>query len=138
MHAFDLDKLQGAIEVRYARDGESLTMLDGQTVSLRADTLVIADQAGAVAMAGIMGGEPTSVTSQTQHLFLESAHFRPAKIMGKARSYGLQTDSSARFERGVDPSLPVQAIERATQLIVAICGGGVSPVGHTLADSSIL
>ena len=138
MHAFDLDKLQGAIEVRYARDGESLAMLDGQTVSLRADTLVIADQAGAVAMAGIMGGEPTSVTPQTQHLFLESAHFRPAKIMGKARSYGLQTDSSARFERGVDPSLPVQALERATQLIVEICGGEVCPVVDTLADASIL
>ena len=87
MHAFDLDKLQGGIVVRYARDGETLKMLDGQTATLRSDTLVIADSEVAVAMAGIMGGEPTSVTDSTCDLFLESAHFRPAKIMGR-RSYG--------------------------------------------------
>ncbi|MDD5392901.1 MAG: phenylalanine--tRNA ligase subunit beta [Thiothrix sp.] len=138
MHAFDLDKLQGSIVVRYACDGETLKMLDGQTATLRGDTLVIADASVPVAMAGIMGGEPTSVTDTTRNLFLESAHFRPAKIMGKARSYGLQTDSSARFERGVDPDMPVQAMERATQLIVDICGGEVGTLVDTCADSSVL
>lgn len=138
MHAFDLDKLSQGIEVRYAKEGESLKMLDGQTATLRTDTLVIADANGAVAMAGIMGGEPTSVTNGTTNLFLESAHFRPSKIMGKARSYGLQTDSSARFERGVDPAMPVNALERATQLILEICGGEVGPVVDTIADESVL
>ncbi len=138
MHAFDLDKLDGGVVVRYARDGETLKMLDGQTATLRRDTLVIADNAVPVAMAGIMGGEPTSVTDATVNLFLESAHFRPEKIMGKARSYGLQTDSSARFERGVDPSLPVQAMERATQLILDICGGEAGNVVDTCADNGVL
>ncbi|EIJ33497.1 phenylalanine--tRNA ligase subunit beta [Thiothrix nivea] len=138
MHAFDLDKLQGGIMVRYANEGETLVMLDGQTATLRADTLVIADTANPVAMAGIMGGEPTSVTDATRNVFLESAHFRPDKIMGKARSYGLQTDSSARFERGVDPDMPLTAMERATQLIVDICGGEVGPVVDTCADASVL
>jgi phenylalanyl-tRNA synthetase beta chain len=138
MHAFDLDKLNGGIVVRYARDGETLAMLDGQTVTLRSDTLVIADQAVPVAMAGIMGGEPSSVTDITRNLFLESAHFRPARIMGKARSYGLQTDSSARFERGVDPDMPLQAMERATQLILDICGGEAGTVVDTVADASVL
>ncbi|MEZ5452940.1 MAG: phenylalanine--tRNA ligase subunit beta [Thiothrix sp.] len=138
MHAFDLDKLQGGIMVRYANEGETLVMLDGQTATLRADTLVIADTANPVAMAGIMGGEPTSVTDETRNVFLESAHFRPDKIMGKARSYGLQTDSSARFERGVDPDMPLTAMERATQLIVDICGGEVGLVVDTCADASVL
>ena len=138
MHAFDLATLQDGICVRYARDGETLTLLDGQTATLRSDTLVIADANQPVAMAGIMGGEPTSVTDTTRDLFLESAHFRPAKIMGKARSYALQTDSSARFERGVDPAMPVQAMERATQLIIAICGGEVGALVENCADASVL
>ena len=138
LHAFDLDTLQGGIVVRYAKAGETLKMLDGQTATLRNDTLVIADAAKPVAMAGIMGGEPTSVTDATRHVFLESAHFRPHKIMGKARSYGLQTDSAARFERGVDPDMPVKALERATQLIVDICGGEVGTLVDTLADPSLL
>jgi phenylalanyl-tRNA synthetase beta chain len=138
MHAFDLDTLQGGIVVRYANAGETLKMLDGQTATLRNDTLVIADAAQPVAMAGIMGGEPTSVTDATRNVFLESAHFRPDKIMGKARSYGLQTDSSARFERGVDPDMPVKAMERATQLIVSICGGEVGTLVDTVADANVL
>lgn len=138
MHAFDLDTLQGGIVVRYANAGETLKLLDGQTATLRNDTLVIADAAQPVAMAGIMGGEPTSVTAATRNVFLESAHFRPAKIMGKARSYGLQTDSAARFERGVDPEMPVKAMERATQLIVSICGGEVGTLVDTLADAGVL
>lgn len=155
MHAFDLDKLtdllhpfiveedgilncERGITVRYAKDGEVLSLLDGQEVILRSDTLVIARYTVPVAMAGIMGGEPTSVTDSTCNLFLESAHFRPAKIMGKARSYGLQTDSSARFERGVDPAMPLQAMERATQLILDICGGEAGTVVDTLADAGVL
>ncbi|WML86047.1 phenylalanine--tRNA ligase subunit beta [Thiothrix subterranea] len=138
MHAFDLDTLQGGIVVRYAKAGETLKMLDGQTATLRDDTLVIADATQPVAMAGIMGGEPTSVTDATCNVFLESAHFRPANIMGKARSYGLQTDSSARFERGVDPDMPVKAMERATQLIVSICGGEVGRLVDTVADAGVL
>lgn len=138
MHVFDLDKLNKGIVVRYAQDGEALEMLDGQTVTLRSDTLVIADADKPLAMAGIMGGEPSSVTEATCNVFLESAHFRPDKIMGKARSYGLQTDSSARFERGVDPDMPLKAMERATQLIVDICGGEVGPVVDTCVDASVL
>ncbi|MEB4592256.1 phenylalanine--tRNA ligase subunit beta [Candidatus Thiothrix sp. Deng01] len=138
MHAFDLDKLQNGIVVRYAKDGEMLAMLDGRTATLRRDTLVIADGSRPVAMAGVMGGEPTSVTDATRNVFLESAHFRPAVIMGKARSYGLQTDSAARFERGVDPDMALKAMERATRLIVDICGGDAGPVVDLCADSSVL
>ena len=138
MHAFDLDKLAGGIQARYAREGESLTLLDGQTLSLRPDTLVIADEQKAVALAGIMGGLASAVTNDTKHVFLESAHFRANKLMGKARSYGLQTDASYRFERGVAADLPVQALERATALIVAICGGEVGPVVDVCADDSVL
>ncbi|MFN3786748.1 MAG: phenylalanine--tRNA ligase beta subunit-related protein, partial [Thiothrix sp.] len=119
-------------------DGETLVLLDGQSVTLRSDTLVIADSTAPVALAGIMGGEPTAVSAATRNVFLESAHFRPAKIMGKARCYGLQTDASARFERGVDPSLPLLALERATQWIVQICGGEAGTVVDTVADSSVL
>jgi len=123
MHAFDLAKLQGGIEVRYAVEGEQLVLLDGQEVTLKADTLVVADQGAAVAMAGIMGGEPSSVTDETADLFLESAFFAPETIIGKARQYGLHTDSSHRFERGVDFELPAQAMRRATELLLGIVGG---------------
>lgn len=138
MHAFDLDKLEGGIQARYATEGESLTLLDGQTVSLRSDTLVIADEKKAVALAGIMGGLQSAVTNDTQNVFLESAHFRANKLMGKARSYGLQTDASYRFERGVAADLPVQALERATALVLEICGGEVGPVVDVCADASVL
>lgn len=138
MHAFDLDKLQGDIVVRQAKSGESLELLDGQTVELRDDTLVIADSQNPVALAGIMGGNPTAVTDATQHVFLESAHFRPEKMMGKARSYGLHTDSSYRFERGVAADLPQMALERATQLILEICGGEVGAITDVCSDESVL
>ncbi len=123
MHAFDLAKLDSGINVRFANDGENLTLLDGQKVTLKNNSLVIADHKGAVALAGIMGGEPTSVTNSTTDIFLESAFFKPEIIAGRARQYGLHTDSSHRFERGVSPDLQVRAIERATQLILDICGG---------------
>lgn len=137
MHAFDLNKLQGGIEVRYANQGESLTLLDGQAITLQPDTLVIADQQNALAMAGIMGGEPSSVTDGTVDLFLESAFFNPDAIIGKARQYGLHTDSSHRFERGVDFELPARAMARATELLLAIVGGQPGPVVEALAEDQL-
>jgi len=128
MHAFDLDKLDGGISVRNTTAGETLELLDGQTVELTPDTLVIADQRGPLAMAGIMGGEPSSVTQTTSNLFLEAAFFTPELLAGKARSYGLHTDSSHRFERGVDFTLQVEAMERATQLVLDIVGGQAGPI----------
>jgi len=128
MHAFDLEKLQEAIVVRFSRPGERLALLDGQTLDLDADTLVIADARRPVALAGIMGGLETAVTAATRAVFLESAFFTPASVAGKARRYHLQTDSSHRFERGVAFDLQVRAIERASELLVAICGGQPGPV----------
>ncbi|WP_111640586.1 phenylalanine--tRNA ligase subunit beta [Marinimicrobium alkaliphilum] len=137
MHAFDLNTLEGDIQVRLAEPGEKLTLLDEQEIALNADTLVIADQAKALAMAGIMGGLGSSVTAQTRDIFLESAFFNPIAIAGRARSYGLHTDSSHRFERGVDFDLQVTAIERATALLLDIVGGEPGPVIHQ-ADQQAL
>lgn len=123
MHAFDLAKIEGGIVVRKASAGESLALLNGQTVELRPDTLVIADHVRPLAVAGIMGGEPSSVTDVTTDILLESAFFAPLAVAGKARSYGLHTDSSHRFERGVDFTLQRRAIERASELILAVAGG---------------
>ncbi len=127
MHAFDLDKLSGGIVVRKAQVGETLTLLDEQEVTLREESLLIADENTALALAGIMGGLASSVTDQTTSVFLEAAFFAPDKIAGRARSYGLHTDSSHRFERGVDHQLAQRAIERASQLILEICGGQAGP-----------
>ncbi len=128
MHAFDLDKLSGAIRVRRGRSGEQLELLNGATVEVDPDTLVIADESGPQALAGIMGGEATAVDDNTRNIFLESAFFSPAAIMGRARRYGLHTDSSHRFERGVSPELQRRSTERATALLRAICGGEPGPV----------
>ncbi|WP_237058464.1 phenylalanine--tRNA ligase subunit beta [Microbulbifer sediminum] len=128
MHAFDLAKLDGGIKVRLAEQGEKLTLLDGQEVTLNDGTLLITDDSKPLAMAGIMGGEESSVTGQTRDIFLESAFFSPLAIAGKARSYGLHTDSSHRFERGVDYRLQEKAVERATQLLLDIVGGEPGPV----------
>ncbi|MCO1335975.1 phenylalanine--tRNA ligase subunit beta [Microbulbifer sp. OS29] len=128
MHAFDLEKLSGGIKVRMAVAEEALTLLDGQEVKLKEGTLVIADEEKPLAMAGIMGGLDSSVTQGTQHIFLESAFFSPLAIAGKARAYGLHTDSSHRFERGVDYHLQEKAVERATQLLLDIVGGQPGPV----------
>ncbi|MDZ7804435.1 phenylalanine--tRNA ligase subunit beta [Thiohalophilus sp.] len=130
MHAFDLGKLHGGIHVRYANAGESLTLLDEQMIELDDETLVIADDETPVALAGIMGGADSAVGEGTVDIFLESAYFAPQAIAGKARGYGLHTDSSHRFERGVDPQLQVSALERATALLQAICGGEAGPVVH--------
>ena len=128
LHAFDLDKLSGNITARHAHKGEALDLLDGKKLTLDPADLVIADARAPVALAGIMGGQDSAVGSVTQNLFLESAWFRPEAIGTRARFYGLHTDSSHRFERGVDPALQRQALERATALILAICGGKPGPV----------
>lgn len=137
MHGFDLARLDGKICVRMAKPGEMLTMLDGQEQELREDTLVIADAIKALAMAGIMGGEDSGVSADTRDILLESAFFAPTAIIGKARSYGLHTDSSHRFERGVDPGLQVRAIERATGLLLAIVGGEPGPVEVVSSEGHI-
>lgn len=128
MHAFDLAEINGGIRVRMAEEGEKLVLLDGQEVSLRADTLVIADHQRALAIAGVMGGEHSGVSDNTRDLFLESAFFDCIAIAGKARSYGLHTDSSHRFERGVDWQLAREAMERATALLLEIVGGEAGPI----------
>lgn len=128
MHAFDLDKLNSGITVRHAVAGERITLLDGQEIDLSAGTLVIADGQGPLALAGIMGGSDSAVDDTTQNIFLESAFFNPLSIAGRARSYGLHTDSSHRFERGVDPQLQRKALERATGLLLKIVGGQAGPM----------
>ncbi|MCD6060238.1 MAG: phenylalanyl-tRNA synthetase [Moraxellaceae bacterium] len=137
MHAFDLAKVRGVIVVRLANEGERLELLDGQTVSLRADTLVIADSEKALAMAGVMGGQESAVSDDTQDIFLECAFFAPLALVGRARSYGLHTDSSHRFERGVDFAGQTVAIERATALILEICGGQPGPVTVARAEGHV-
>ena len=137
LHAFDLAKLNGGITVRKAKAEEALLTLDDQELTLRDDTLVIADDSDALALAGVMGGKPSSVTSDTRDIFLECAFFAPLAIAGKARSYGLHTDSSHRFERGVDPQLQNEAIERATALILEIAGGQPGPVSEAVDESKL-
>ncbi|MCL5059517.1 MAG: phenylalanine--tRNA ligase subunit beta, partial [Candidatus Thermoplasmatota archaeon] len=133
MHAFALSRLSGGVEVRLARAGETLELLNGQTAELAPDMLVIADAGGPVALAGIMGGLPTSVERATVDVFLEAAFFAPAAIAGRARRLGLSTDSSHRFERGVDFGTTRRAMERATQLLLDICGGQAGPVTEAVA-----
>ena len=128
MHAFDLDQIEKGIIVRYAHQDEEMTLLNGNEVKLNDNTLVIADHKKVLAIAGIMGGEKSSVTQSTKDIFLEAAFFAPLAITGKAREYGLHTEASHRYERGVDPALQFVAMERATQLLVDICGGVVGPV----------
>ena len=137
MHAFDLDRLSGGISVRKADSNESILLLDGQEIKLDNKTLVIADQSGPIAMAGIMGGESTGVTSNTSAIFLESAFFNPLNIAGRARNYGLHTDSSHRFERGVDFELQKKATERATQLLLDIVGGEPGPLVEVVSEENL-
>ncbi len=137
MHAFDLDALTGGIVVRRAAAGEALKLLDEREVMLDPGFLVIADEKKALAVAGVMGGFDSRVTDASRNLFLESAHFAPSAIQGRARKLGLHTDASHRFERGVDPELPRQAIERLTQLIVDIAGGTPGPVVEAKSDAHL-
>lgn len=128
LHAFDLKSIDGEVCVRYAKRGESVNLLDRKTVSLDPKSLVIADKSKILAMAGIMGSADSAVTSETQSIFLESAFFTPDSLLGRARYYGLSTDSAYRFERGVDKAMTLPALERATQLISEIVGGEVGPL----------
>lgn len=128
MHAFDLATLKGGITVRYGQEGEQLELLDGQHISLNDKVLVIADQEKPLALAGIMGGADSAVQLGTKDLFLESAFFNPVTIAGVARKFGLFSDSSQRYERGVDPYLQIKALERATALILSITGGDAGPI----------
>ncbi|MCV2218099.1 phenylalanine--tRNA ligase subunit beta [Thauera sp. Sel9] len=137
LHAFDNTKLQGAIHVRYPREGEQVLLLNEQTVTPAADTLLIADEARALALAGIMGGEDSGITLETSEVFLESAFFAPDAIAGRARTHGFGSDASHRFERGVDFELPRRALERATRLILDICGGEAGPVEEALAADKL-
>ena len=137
LHAFDAAKLSAPIVVRHSRAGESLNLLNEQTIALDCETLVIADQNQALAFAGVMGGSKSAVSDSTQDIFLECAFFNPLNIAGKARKYGLHTDSSHRFERGVDFSLQQRALERATKLIVEIAGGSVGPISSAVSHEHL-
>ncbi len=128
LHAYDLDKLRGGLAVRLARTGERLSLLTGSTIDLADDVLVIADDSGAIGIAGIMGGSSTAVSATTTNVLFESAFFSPSAITGRARRLGLQTDASTRFERGVDPTSQQRALERATELLLMIAGGTAGPV----------
>jgi phenylalanyl-tRNA synthetase beta chain len=132
MHAYDLERLSGGIVVRKALAGERCTLLEGSDVELTPDVLVIADAEGPVAMAGVMGGARTAVSATTSRVFLEVAWFHPDAIAGRGRRYGLTTDASQRFERGVDPEGARRAIERATALILGFAGGTAGPVTETV------
>ncbi|MBL4910797.1 MAG: phenylalanine--tRNA ligase subunit beta [Alteromonadaceae bacterium] len=142
MHAFDLAKIDGGINVRYAQKGEKLTLLDKNEVTLNEQTLVIADtgvegNGKALAMAGIFGGLHSGVTAQSTDIFLESAFFAPLAILGKARQYGLHTDASHRYERGIDPTLQRDAMERATALLLTIVGGQAGPIVEAQSSEHI-
>ena len=142
MHAFDLAKLDGGIIVRKATQDETLVLLDEQEIKLNSDTLVIADSSKALAMAGVMGGAESGVSSDTEgaettDILLESAYFNPIAIAGKARNYGLHTDSSHRFERGVDFELQRTAVERATALLLEIVGGEAGPVVEKTSEADL-
>ena len=134
LHAFDLAEINGGIRVRMAEEGEKLVLLDGQEVTLRSDTLVIADHSRALAIAGVMGGEHSGVSATTRDVFLESAFFDQIAVAGKARSYGLHTDASHRYERGVDWQLAREAMERATGLLLEITGGEAGPIVETVSE----
>jgi phenylalanyl-tRNA synthetase beta chain len=137
LHAFDNTRLSGSIHVRYPQAGEQVLLLNEQTVTPGADTLLIADEVRALALAGIMGGEESGITLDTTEVFLESAFFAPEAIAGRARSYGFSSDASHRFERGVDFDLPRVAMERATRLILDICGGEPGPVEEAVSPQHL-
>ncbi len=128
LHAFDDDRLQGEIHVRLAKTAESMRLLGDLDVSLDPDMLLITDDHGPIAMAGVMGGADSAVQASTRSVFLESAHFAPASIMGVVRRLGLHSDAAHRFERGVDPELPSRALQRASGLLIAIAGGKASAI----------
>jgi phenylalanyl-tRNA synthetase beta chain len=133
LHVYDQDKLRGAIDVRWGRKGEKVVLLNGQEVEVDAGVLCITDDSGPIGLAGIMGGESTKAQTTTRNLFLESAFFYPDAVAGRARRYNFASDASHRFERGVDFGNNVEGIERATQLILEICGGEPGPTVDLVA-----
>ena len=137
LHAFDRANLHGSVIVRLAREGERLVLLDGQEITLEGETLVIADERGPLAIAGVMGGEHSGVSAETRDIFLESAFFSPLAVAGQGRRYGLHTDASHRFERGVDPSLAREAAERATALLIEITGGEPGPLVEVASEADL-
>jgi phenylalanyl-tRNA synthetase beta chain len=137
LHAFDNAQLAGTIRVRYPTSGESLVLLNGQNITPTAETALITDDQKALALAGIMGGEQSGIAGSTTDLFLESAFFVPSAIAGKARALGFSTDASHRYERGVDFELPAIAIERATALILQVCGGKPGPTVEAVAGANL-
>jgi len=137
MHAFDLAKIEGNVQVRFANKDEKLVLLDENEVTLNEETLVIADDVKALAMAGIFGGLHSGVTTESTDIFLESAFFAPLAILGKARQYGLHTDASHRYERGIDPELQREAMERATELLLDIVGGSAGPIVEAKSEQDI-
>ncbi|QGM80446.1 phenylalanine--tRNA ligase subunit beta [Otariodibacter oris] len=137
MHAFDMDKVAQPVQVRMAKEGEELVLLDGSTAKLQVNTLLIADKNGPLAMAGIFGGKESGVSTETKDIILESAFFAPLAITGRARQYGLHTDASHRFERGVDPELARKAMERATALVLEICGGEAGEIVESVSEQHL-
>jgi len=137
MHAYDLARLEGGLEARWAQAGEKTTLLDGKEITLTADVLVIADAKGPVGMAGVMGGLASSCTADTTDILFEAAFFQPAAVAGRGRRYGLVTDAGQRFERGVDPAHQERAVERATQLLLEFAGGKAGPL-HVTQQSDAL
>ncbi|SFX51608.1 phenylalanine--tRNA ligase subunit beta [Marinospirillum alkaliphilum] len=137
MHAFDLAEIDGVIRVRMAQPEEKLTLLDGSELTLKPETLVIADNSKALALAGIMGGEHSGCSPETRDILLEVAYFDPLSLAGKAREYGLHTDASHRFERGVDFQLQQRAMERATELLLQLVGGQPGPITEAVANEHL-
>ena len=137
MHAFDAAKVAQPVQVRLAKEGEELVLLDGSTAKLQSNTLLIADQNGPLAIAGIFGGAASGVNSETKDVILESAFFAPLAIAGRARQYGLHTDASHRFERGVDFELERKAMERATALLLEICGGEAGEICEASSENHL-
>lgn len=127
-HIFDLDKIHGGLEVRWGREGETLKLLNGNTIELDSRTGVIADSQAVESLAGIMGGDATSVNDDTRNVYVEAAFWWPEAVAGRARKYNFSTDASHRYERGVDPAHTVENVERVTQLILDICGGEAGPI----------
>ncbi len=137
MHAYDVQRVHGALQVRVASAGERLQLLDDRIVELTPDVLLIADDSGPIGMAGVMGGKGSSITSDVSEVLLEVAYFAPQAIVGRARRHGLQTDASQRFERGVDPHGQGVAMDRATALLLQLCGGTAGPVQATVSEKSL-
>ena len=137
LHAFDLNRLAGGIVARMARAGETLMLLDGREVELDPETLLITDADGPVAIAGVMGGERSGMQADSRDVFLECAYFAPLAVAGTARRYGLHTDASQRYERGVDSGLQALAMERATALLLEIAGGAAGPVTEAVAPEHL-